>query len=553
MKPNISYLIFAIFVIGIILQGCEQSDFLDTKPLNAITEEAIFTDPALARASLLGVYGKIPKVFGRQGGIPLDMNTRDAAHSFPWGFVNNLRNNDYNAANADVIIQNFWIDNFAYIRQTNTFLKGLETASFDDKTKSTLKAEARFLRALFYLDLYRFFSGVPIITKAQDLSDTGAYSIKRNTAIETYEFIAQEFTEVATDLPLQWAGDDKGRATKGAALGMKARVLLYAASSTNNQNLFTQVAQTAKEVIDLNLYALYPNYGQMFFDKSGANKEFIFYFNKTPNSSATYPSDTRGPNDWGDWLLTNAPVSGGAWGGLMPSQNIVDNYEMTDGKLPSESPLYNSQEPYKNRDPRFEATLYHQGSTFKGKPLEFYVGGKDYTVNGFTTSGYFIKKAIDETVPDFYAFNNSASSYLDPLLRYADILLMYAEAKNETGNLEEARIYLNMIRTRTGVNMPEIASGLSKEALREKIRHERLIELAFEESHFHDVRRWGIAPKVGSGQVYGAKITKNSDGSLKYDTQVLETRTFTSTYALFPIPQDEINKNPNLGPNNPGY
>jgi hypothetical protein len=542
LKKYILLLMAAVFL----LQGCEKSEFLDTKPLNAITEAAVFKDPALARASLLTVYGNIPRVFSRNGGIPLDMNARDAAHSFPWGFVNNLRNNDYNAANADFIIREFWSNNYAYIRQANTFLEGVETSQFDEATKSTFRAEARFLRAVFYLELYRFFGGVPIITEAQALNDKSAFTVTRNTADETVDFIVKEFTEAAADLPVKWEGDNKGRAEKGAALGMMARTLLYAASLKNDVTLYTKAAEAAKAVIDLNRYTLYPDYEKMFLTKNG-NNEFIFYFNNTPSNS---PIKRNG--DWGDWGLVNAPLSGGAWGGAMPSQNIVDQFEMIDGKLPAESPLYNPKEPYNNRDPRLKASIYYQGSTFRGKPFDFSVGGKDYNVNGFTTSGYYLKKGIDESVPDYYAFGSAAQSFFDPLLRYADILLMYAEAQNEIGNIEEARTYVNMVRGRPGVNMPELPAGLSKEQMREKIRHERHIELNFEESRFHDVRRWGIAKEVSEGPVWGAKITKNADGTFTYDRQILITHSFNPKYVLFPIPQDEINKNPNLQ-QNPGY
>lgn len=543
---NLKKYILPIIATVLLLQSCEDSEFLNLKPLNAITEEAVFKDPALARASLLTIYGNIPKVFARNGGIPLDMNARDAAHSFPWGFVNNLRNNDYNAANADFIIQEFWSNNYAYIRQTNTFLEGLDEAEFDEEGKKAFKAEARFLRAIFYLELYRFFNGVPIITEAQPLSDESAYNVKRNTADETVDFIVKEFTEAAVDLPVEWTGDDKGRAEKGAALGMKARTLLHAASLKNDVDLYKQASEAAKAVINLNRYSLYPDYENMFFAKTG-NNEFIFYFNNTPSNSPV-----RRNGDWGDWGLVNAPLSGGAWGGAMPSQNIVDQFEMIDGKLPAESPLYNPQEPYKNRDPRFEASIYYHGSIFKGAPLDFSVGGKDHNVNGFTTSGYYLKKGVDESIPDYYAFGSAAQSFFDPLLRYADVLLMYAEAENELGNTGEARTYVNMVRGRAGVNMPELTEGLSKEQMRERIRHERHIELNFEESRFHDVRRWGIAKEVSEGPVWGAAITRDAAGNLTHDRQVLLTHSFDQKYVLFPIPQDEINKNSNLE-QNPGY
>lgn len=525
------------------LESCEKSGFLNTKPLSAITSEAVFSDPALARASLLTVYGRIPRVFGRNGGIPFDMNTRDSAHSFPWTIVNDLRNNDYSATTGGDQPQHIWNDTYTYIRQANTFIEGIESSKFDDVTRKTFKAEGRFLRAVLYLDLYRFFGGVPLITKAQDITSGDALFVKRNTANETVSFIVKEFSEAAADLPVKWSGDDRGRAEQGAALGMKARALLYAASLNNDVALFQQASAAAKAVVDLNRYSLYPDYQKMFFAKSD-NNEFIFYYNYTQQTPGGWPI--------GGWALLNAPLSMGAWGGGMPSQNLADEFEMTDGKLYTESPLYDPKNPYKNRDPRFEASIYHQGSTFQGVPLEFFIGGKDYNVNGFTTSGYYIKKGIDENIPDYYANGGASITQYDPLLRYADILLMYAEAENEMGNTEEARTYVNQVRSRPGVNMPDLPAGLSIAQMRQKIRHERHIELNLEESRFHDIRRWGIAVEVSAGPVYGAYITKNADGSFTYARQVLNTPTFDAKYKLLPIPQDEINKNKNLV-QNPGY
>ncbi len=536
-------LFIKIFLVILFFESCEKSGFLNTKPLNAITESAVFSDPALARASLMTVYGNIPRVFGRNGGIPFDMNTRDAAHSFPWTIVNDLRNNDYNATTGGDQPQHIWNDTYSYIRQANTFIEGVDASELDDSIKKTFSAEGRFLRAVLYLDLYRFFGGVPIITKAQDITSGDSLFVKRNTADETIAFIIKEFSDVANDLPVAWSGDDRGRAEKGAALGMKARALIYDASMHNDVALYQQAADAAKAVIDLNRYSLYPDYGKMFFAKSD-NNEFIFYYN--------YTGQTPGGWQVGGWGLLNAPVSLGAWGGAMPSQNLVDEFEMKDGKMYTESALYDPNNPYNNRDPRFEASIYHQGSTFKGVPFEFFVGGKDYNVNGFTTSGYFIRKGIDENIPDYY-FNGGASiNQYDPLLRYADVLLMYAEAINETGDVEEARTYVDQVRSRPGVNMPDLPTGLSQDQMREKIRHERHVELNLEESRFHDVRRWGIAVQESAGPVYGEKIIKNGDGTFTYGRQVLYTASFDPKYKLLPIPQEEINKNTNLV-QNPGY
>lgn len=536
-----SFAILTTLTAGIFLSGCEKSKFLDTAPLNAITAASVFSKPELAKANLLTIYGLMPQYLGRGGGVIFDMNTRDAAHSFSGLLFSNLRDNSYNAGTGSMEynLGGQWVINYEKIRQANTFLAGVDASSFDDGVKKVFRSEGRFLRALYYLELYRFYRGVPIITTPQSLQDSAAYKVKRNTAAETIQFIVNEFEAAAAELPVQWKGEDKGRAEKGASLAMEVRALLYKASLTNDQAAYQQAAAVAQRVLDLNTYSLHPDYGKMFFDKSDNNREFIVFYNTEPRQINGAP----------DWVLVNAPESGGAWGGGMPSQNLVDQFEMTDGKLPAVSPLYNPQDPYKNRDPRFDASIYHQGSTFKGIPLQFYVGGKDYIVGGNQSTGYYIKKAIDETITNYYEYGITSQHFLQPILRYADLLLMYAEALNESGKPEDAAIYVNQVRDRPGVKMPPLPGGLDKIAMREKIRHERQIELNFEEMRYHDVRRWNIAKDVCAGPLYGVKITKNGDGSLTYGTQLIETRNFEQKYTLLPIPQEEINKNPNIEQN----
>lgn len=533
MKKTYIVLLLAVTIF----QSC---NYLDTEPLGSISSEYVFTSPELARANLLTVYNYTPTVFYSAGGAQLEINTLHASHSFPWGFINSMKNNDYDAVNSGFP---FWNNFYSYIGTTNTFIQGVQKADFDANTKNTMLAEARFLRAYFYFNLYCLYGGVPLITVPQSLDDPETVRVKRNSADETIDFVIEEFSESAPDLPVEWKERDRGRIEKGAALGMKAKALLYKASQKNDVNLFRDAAKAAKDVIELNRYALYKDYRKIFSEKSSVNKELIFYYNREPNKNST---------NFG-WTLLNAPMSSGAWGGTMPSQNLVDKFFMTDGKLPSESPLYDPQDPYKNRDPRFSMTIYHQGSTFKGVPLDFSVGGKDYIVNGYVTTGYYVAKAIDESIEDLYEFAFESQSYVDPILRYADVLLMYAEAQNEVAGPDDS-VYdaVWQVRNRDGVKMPALPAGLDKDQMRKSILHERIVELSFEESYFYDIRRRNIAKEASSGALYGAKITKSSDGSLIYDKQIIETRQLNDKNILFPIPNDERVKNTNLTQNE-GY
>jgi hypothetical protein len=280
MKSRLYILIIA-FAALFVPQGCEESEFLNTRPLNAITAEDIFSDPALARANLLTIYGGLPKVFGRGTGCyPLDFSASDLNNTFPNSDCRNLRNNDYDASNISSNLNYFWRGNFSFIYQTNIFIEGIEGSEFDEEVKKSFLAEARALRAVFYFELYRFYGGVPIITTPISLTDDTGYNLMRSTRDELADFIINEFTESAENLPVKRTGTDLGRMEKGAALGMKARILLYQASLKNDASLFQQAALTAKSVIDLNRYSLYPDYDKLFLAKSfssPANNEYILY------------------------------------------------------------------------------------------------------------------------------------------------------------------------------------------------------------------------------------------------------------------------------------
>ncbi len=539
---NSKYISIIFITVVICMYGCKKDNFLDTQPLNAITSADIFSDSSLTRSFLLSIYEVTPKVFFTWGSI-LDENTVDVTPPGSSLFTTN----DWNAANSPLEWE--WDQQYAAIRQANSFISDLTTSKLTSGTKARFNAEARFLRAVLYIQLYRLFGGVPIITEAQSITDVKSYLVPRNTADETVNFIIQELDSIANSLPVRWDDYNHGRAEKGAALGMLSRILIYQASQKNDKSLYQQAAVAAKSVMDLKRYSLYPDYGKMFLAKEG-NDEYIFFYNFVPSST------WRGWDYYGGWNIANVPPSQGGLGADMPTLNLVDAFEMSDGLPYNKSPLYNDQDPYTNRDPRFYASIYYQGSTFKGTPLEFWLDangnmGIDRLNNNNLTPGFFIKKGIDETIPNYSADLGGPNSQYDPFLRYADILLMYAEATNEV-NGPDASVYnaINQVRERAG--MPNIPAGITQDSMRQTIRDERRIEFCFESSRYYDVRRWGIARAASSGPILGAKITKNPDGSLTFGRDTLQVRTFDPKYALNPIPQSEIDKNSKLV-QNPGY
>jgi hypothetical protein len=260
---------------------------------------------------------------------------------------------------------------------------------------------------------------------------------------------------------------------------------------------------------------------------------------------------------WGH--LFNHPVGyPGGWGGTNPTQELVDTYEMTDGELPATSGLYDANDPYVNRDPRFAATVLYNGTNYRGRAVETNLGGLDgIEKNGDATkTGYYLRKFMDESFVEYSAVTGS-NNWIH--IRYAEVLLNYAEAQNEVGG-PDANVYsaINEVRSRASVNMPDLPAGLSQDEMRERIRRERRIELAFEEHRFFDVRRWGIGEQVFSGAIHGIRIGPNGEltgasaDDRPYGLIEVESRTFLPAHTLAPIPQSEIDKNPKLNQNT-GY
>jgi len=330
--------------------------------------------------------------------------------------------------------------------------------------------------------------------------------LPRNSRQEVITQILDDLDKASAVLPPSYSGSDIGRATKGASLALKTRVLLY-------ESRWSEAAATAKEVMDLNQYSLFPDYRSLFLPENENNPEVIFDVqSKTPE----YPNYSD--------LLLELQIN------LAPTLDLVNSYLMKDGLPIQDSPLYDPEHPYENRDPRLHKTIVVPGYMFRGAV----VSETKYFSTGFGFKKYTSYK-------DSVARENITYSEINYImLRYADVLLMYAEAKNEAAGGDET-VYnaLNQIRRRAG--MPDFNETLSKEELREAIRHERRIELAGEALYYHDIRRWRTAEIVMNGPVL------NSKG------QVVQIRAFNANRDyLWPIHSITIQDNPALE-QNPGY
>ncbi len=553
--------IFIAGAIGLALSTTSCKDnFLDVVPTDRLTDAAIVGDSVLFEAFVINRYlgvrlvdkegdGNVPG-FGRGWEYALWSSATDESiyrsDDQSW-----LLQRGQLAPENTGIAGAFWGRSYRSIREVNYALANIDNVEMSQSHKNLLIAELKFIRAFRYHDLIRNYGKVVLVGDqvaelGADFTDPALFG--RASLQESMDYVIQELNEAAEGLPLNHGSTwEKGRATKGAALALMSRLLLYGASPLYNTATWQQAADAAKAVMDLNKYGLHSDYSNMFIQEEGNNNEIIFarYYNL--NSRHTALEIANGPNGYD------------AWGGNTPLQNLVDAYEMNNGRSISDPASgYNPQDPYINRDPRFYATILYNGAQYRGRAVETFVpGGRDSQdgPSSWNTSqtGYYLRKFMDDNNPIQNPWNVAGRQ---PWIyfRYAEILLNYAEAQNEAVG-PDASVYeaINAIRQRPGVGMPELPAGLSQSDMRERIRRERQVELAFEEHRFYDVRRWLIASETENEPAYGIEIRKNGD-TFTYTRKIaLEGRRFEEKHHWLPIPLTEIQASGNQLEQNLGY
>jgi hypothetical protein len=530
----------------VLIFSCKKN-ILDKTPLNSYSEELVWKDANLIETFVNNTYRVVPHGFNYSMTNSLSTLTDEN---------NGRANSSANIINAGNITPDalaaldYWNDPqrgfYKVVTRTNIFLSRISESPIDTARKSRMTGEMTFLRAYSYFRLISFYGGVPLITKPFGLTDD--FSVPRNTYKEIMDFVITELDKAASLLPLKHSAANMGRITKGAALAIKARALLYAASPLNNPSndisKWQQASDAAKAVIDLNQYSLFPDYKTVFLASTIYNSEMIWQrpFNLTIEPENVFVELSQYPNGYGGFAQVH------------PLHNIVDDYEMLTGKLPKDDPSYNPQNPYVNRDPRFYASILYDGAPFKGREVEtFLPKGQDSNEGSSqpwnsTQTGYYQRKFLDETITNPGGINIGSTPWT--FSRYAEILLNYAEAKLNLGDEVTCRDYINKIRSRPSVNMPPVTE--TGAALVARLQNERRIELAFEDHRWFDVRRWKIAPIVLNIPGKRMAITKDASGKKTYTVVNFQPRAFTDKNYLVPIPQYEISKNPKLV-QNPGY
>lgn len=518
------------------------------------------------------IYSKLDYDFGQvySGGM-LASASDEADYAYTNNNICDFTNGSWSPSNP---LSNIWSSSYLAIQMCNQYLEEFQGLTFDelkynDEYRSHMFRytnsfkEARFLRAYFYFNLVRAYGDVPYFTEMMTTDKVN--TLTRTPAQEVFDAIIDECGKLAEELPDDYTNlgldgitpAESGRVNSYAALALKARAALYAASplfnTANDQTLWRRAAEANKAVIDKctkNGYKL-GKYSELWGTNNAFNNEMIFvrrYYGSSVNSSVLEEY--------------NFPMGvPGGKSGNCPTQNLVDAYEMkATGKSWDEAGSgYDATKPYDGRDPRFGMTIVKNGDTKwpskNGSPIETFYGGLNAEpLSGATTTGYYLKKYLDSAI-DLSASSttkNSRHSWIT--YRLGEFYLNYAEAIfNLTGSADAAdefgmtaREAVNVIRNRADVKMPELAKGLSTDAFWTKYQNERMVELAFEGHRFYDLRRWKDGDKLKS--ITEMKLTKNEDGSIAYN-RVTVNRTWDEKMYLFPIPQSERMKNTNLTQN----
>jgi hypothetical protein len=564
MKTTFRNIIYTA-VIATAITSCKKN-YLDITPTDRVSEEAILADSLLFE----------DYVYARYVGIRLQDKEGDGTNpGFGRGFEyamwssltdESMYNNDDNtwlvqkgllAPENTGIAGTIWGRSYRGIRDCNYAINNIEKVTMSAAHKSKLLGELKFIRAFRYHDLIRNYGGIILmgdnVYKLSDnLQDESLF--KKSSLKESLDYAIAQLDEAAALLPLNNDGTWLlGRATKGAALALKSRLTLYAASPLYAAGTWQTAASAAQAVISLNKYSLYSGgYGNLFL--TSENSEAIFERLYTKNANHTHLEIANGPNGYG------------GWGGNLPLQNLVDDYQMDNGKpITDGTSGYDAQNPYVGRDKRFYATVLYNGSSYRGSTIEtFTPGGKDSKDGAenwnSSKTGYYLKKFMNDAYPLQNPWGNAG---FQPwfYIRYAEILLNFAEAANEAygadvvpaGSTLSARAAVSLVRQRASVNMPALATGLSQTQMRDAIRYERRVELAFEEHRFYDVRRWKIADVTENKPANGISITK-SGSTLVYATKLaLDGRKFETKHYWLPIPRAEIQASNNQITQTSGY
>ena len=574
MKAN---KIFISALTAATLVAC--SDKMDYKEYNYYDKDYITAEFSRVGGFMTDIYNSVDYDFGNySSGAMLASASDESMYSKIGNAIEDFYNGAWSPTNAK---SSMWTNMYSGIATCNHVINEMQGLTFDDlMLNETYKGEmhryqnyqyeARFMRAYFYLNLVKQYGGVPLLSKEPTAAEVN--TLKRASSDEVFDFIIKECTDIQDKIIADYSAlgdyalssEETGRADRLAVLALKARAALYWASplfnTSGDKERYHKAATYAKELLeacDKRGKGLTANYADLWDAKSYNTptimKEIIF--------GRRYYSSTSG-----DHLVEgyNYPVGiEGGSGGNCPTQNLVDAYDMKNGaSIDQANSGYDPTNPYANRDPRLAATVAVNGDqwpTYSGAPkIQTYQGGANgEPLTGATPTGYYLKKLCNGTIS--LAANgrvkNAFHTYL--IFRVGEFYLDYAEAVfRYLGSADATSAEFPMSaaeaasKTRVRAGLPAFPAGMDNATFWTRYQKERMVELSFENHRFWDVRRWKEADKFFKA-ITEMKLTLNSDGSITYTRQNV-SRMWDDKMYLFPIPQSERSKNPNLE-QNPGW
>jgi len=602
-------LILSCFVMFVV-SSCKKDGFLGATSTTNLSQTTVFSDSANAEGFLANIYSNVgfavnPARFAYQspttlvvtpcGGLDAACDESEMSHTFSTDALSFA----IGSVNAGNVGHDAFDTCYYYIRAVNQLFKNLPIVPIKAVNKTQMKAEGQFLRAWYYFILLEHYGGVPIV--GNNIYDyTQKIPEVRSTFEQTVDYITSQCDSAAAVLPTVQSGLNYGRASAGACYALEARVLLYAASPLFNKapgvpgpngnkapmdiasaqqlllvgygnysaTRWTAARDAAAKVYGLGAYSLSSN--TSFISGYGNISAFQYLFPQRVNTEYIFQLMEPSSNTILEGLFQ--PPSRTGANGAFPYQGMVDAFPMANGKaITDPTSGYDPTNPYTNRDPRLYASIIYDqallgvrtpnGQISGYSPVNIFLspdadgvlqGGTDAVYQG-TPTGYYNNKMLDPNAISEGFFNVSARCF--PLIRYAEILLDYAEAENEVSG-PDATVYalINAIRARAGLNPSALPANLSQTDMRTAIQNERRIELAYEGHRFWDVRRWLIADQTENIEAQGMEVDRYTKPtvSVNYKEFVVRQHNFHTAMYLWPFPQNEIGKGAGLI-QNPGY
>lgn len=556
-----------IILIGSALLLCSSCSYLDFDETNNLyTQEDIYKYFDRTKQMLTNVYSYMPQDFGVIAGAMRDCASDDAVFGATGGLVQSFTNGNWSALNT---IDTQW-NLYNGIRAANEFLESIEKTDFTRfehngdyqnwvKQLKFFPYEARILRAQYFFELARRYGDIAMPKTM--LTQEEANTIGKTPFNEVIAFIVSECNDAIAQLPETYAGqpnNETGRITKGYAMALKSKALLYAASLLHSPSMdkekWKESAKAALDLINTGLYELDPGV-----KVNDVTSPEVVLFRMNGDNSAFELNNF--PIRFTEGQRTKPAT------GTFPSQNLVDAFQTINGYDVTlekngwicDDPKFDPQKPYENRDPRLARTVLANGMTFKDSEIQFYPGGIDYAAvsQGGSPTGYFLRKYIQETT-SFVVNQEVNNKHAWIIYRYAETLLAYAESMIEAFDnpdytdatyTKSARWAINQVRN--NAEMPDITTT-GKDEFIHALQNEWRVEFAFEDHRFWDIRRWKIGDKT-QRELYGVNVNRSPDGILTFEQELYSSRAWNERMYLYPIPQSEIYINANLSPQNTGW